>query len=167
MAKENYLKIVETQESLLQFPHFSRMDAWELGNLIVSEIHAKKFSAAVSIRLSDGFVLFQYAAEGTTPNNESWMTRKFNTLIELEESGILTFLRLREQEQTIENRGLNQRDHCASGGAFPIRVKGTGVIGAVLVSGLFHFLDHNLIVDNISRYLKLEKKAPRLPADAQ
>ncbi|MDR1948388.1 MAG: heme-binding protein [Spirochaetaceae bacterium] len=166
MSKDNYIKIVEAQEALLQFPHFSRGDAWDLGNLIAAEIHANKLPASVSIRLTGGFVLFQYAAEGTTPNNEAWMTRKFNTLIELGESGLLTALRLREKDQTIEDRGLNQRDHCASGGSFPIRLKGTGVIGAALVSGLFHFLDHGLLVDNISRHLKLDKKVPRLPPDA-
>ncbi len=41
-----------------------------------------------------------------------------------------------------------------SGGAFPIRVEGVGVIGSVIVSGLDHMADHEFAVACISQYLR-------------
>lgn len=45
-------------------------------------------------------------------------------------------------------------DYQAVGGAFPIRVKGAGVIGSVTVSGLSPQLDHDYAVEGIKRFLK-------------
>ena len=40
MTIEEAIKVLEMQEEILQFTHFTNNDAWELGNLIVNE--AKK-----------------------------------------------------------------------------------------------------------------------------
>jgi len=56
---DKYIYIAEKQESVLCFPHFSRKDAWELGQLMVSKILDENMTLAVSIRLVSGFVLFQ------------------------------------------------------------------------------------------------------------
>jgi len=162
MDLDDYISIVEKQESALYFLHFSRKDAWELGQLMVSRILDENLTLAASIRLTTGFVLFQYAPEGTAINNENWMTRKFNVVREMELSSLLYTLRLQKRKQTLESRGLDPRHYATSGGGFPIRVSGTGVIGAVLVSGLPHVTDHDFVVDSISRFLKITD-VPRLP----
>jgi uncharacterized protein (UPF0303 family) len=167
MAKENYIKTVEAQEAKLQFPHFSKKDAWDLGNIIAQDIVNRKLPASVSIRLANGLIVYQYMAEGASLFNEYWMTRKFNTAMVLEESGLLTTLKGLEQGQTIEDRGLNMKDHCSCGGSFPIRIKGGGIVGIALISGLFHFIDHGLLVDGIAKYLKMDRDVPRLPPDAK
>ena len=38
MTIEELLKVLEMQEEILQFSHFTNGDAWELGNLIVLEL---------------------------------------------------------------------------------------------------------------------------------
>jgi uncharacterized protein (UPF0303 family) len=166
MTNKEYIEIVEAQEAQLQFSRFSRRDAWELGNIFVSEIFAHNYPVTVSLRLASGFVMFQYGAEGATVNNEVWSTRKFNTLWRTESSGLLTLLRSRETGFTIDKDGMDRRDHTDIGGSFPIRLTGTGIIGAALVSGLFPFFDHDLIVECMGRFLKLDS-VPRLPKDAR
>jgi uncharacterized protein (UPF0303 family) len=159
------IKFAEQQEEILQFPHFSRKDAWELGKILVNDILERDLVLSVSIRLTNGLVLFQYLAEGTTANNESWMTRKFNVVCELEISSLLNTLRLKKWNQTLEDKGLNPKFYALRGGAFPIRIKGSGLIGVVATSGLPHLADHGAIVNAIGRFLGLPDY-PRIPPDA-
>ena len=165
MDLESYISIVEKQEELLRFSRFGRKDAWELGQLMVSRILREKLVIAVSIRLANGFVLFQYAPDGTTLNNEDWMIRKFNVVRDLEISSLLNVLRFKKRNVTMESKGLDPKKYAASGGAFPIHVSGTGVVGAVLVSGLPHLMDHDFLIESISSFLKVTD-VPRIPADA-
>jgi uncharacterized protein (UPF0303 family) len=165
MDLDTAIKIAERQEELLQFLHFSRKDAWELGKILVSDILERELVLGVSIRLSSGLVLFQYLTERTTANNESWMTRKFNAVRELEISSLLNTLRLKKKNQTLEGIGLDPKVYALSGGAFPIRVKDGGVIGAVASSGIPHLADHDTIVNAISRFLGIPD-CPRIPLDA-
>lgn len=159
------IEFAERQEEILQFPHFSRRDAWELGKILVDDILERNLVLAVSIRLTSGLVLFQYLPEGTTANNESWATRKFNAVRELEISSLLNTLRLKKRNRNLEDVGLDPKTHALSGGAFPIRVKGSGFIGAVASSGLPHLADHDVIVSAISHFLGVAD-CPRIPLDA-
>jgi len=166
MNLDKYISIVEKQESVLCFPRFNREDAWELGQQMASRILEEKLVLSASIRLATGLVVFQYAPEGTAVNNENWMTRKFNVVRDMEQSSLLYTLRLKKRKLTLESRGMDPRLYAASGGAFPIRVSGTGVIGVVVVSGLPHFADHDFIVQSLSRFLKISD-VPRIPLNAK
>ena len=166
MNLDKCISIAEKQESALCFPNFNRKDAWELGQLMASRILEESLPLAVSIRLTSGFVLFQYAPEGTASNNENWMRRKFNVVRDMEQSSLLYTMRLQKKKQTLENRGLDPQYYATSGGGFPIRVSGTGVIGVVVVSGLPHVADHDFVVDSISRFLKITD-VPRLPLNTK
>ena len=165
MNLDDYISIAEKQEELLRFSRFDRKAAWDLGQLMVSRILRENLALAVSIRLANGFILFQYAPDGTTLNNENWMIRKFNVVRDLEISSLLNLLRFRKKNQTMESKGLDPRNYAASGGAFPIHVSGAGVIGAVLASGLPHLMDHDFLIDSIGGFLKITD-APHIPADA-
>jgi uncharacterized protein (UPF0303 family) len=166
MKIDKYIALVEQQEEALEFPHFNRRDAWELGKEFVQHILDKKLPLAVSIRLLSGLILFHYSSEGTTLNNESWMTRKFHTVRDLDASTLLNTLRLQKRKETLEGRGLDPKYYVSGGGGFPIRVKGTGLVGATLVSGLPGLQDHNTLVECISRYLKVSD-VPRIPQGAK
>ena len=166
MNIDKYITIAEKQEELLRFPHFSRQDTWELGQLMVSRILQEHLKLSASIRLASGLVLFQYLPEGTTANNENWMTRKFNVVRDLEISSLLNSLRLDKKKQTLLDRSLDPALYAKSGGAFPIRVTGTGVIGAVIVSGLPHLADHDFLVESLSRFLKISD-VPRIPLNVK
>ena len=159
MDLDYYISEAEKQESMLVFQAFSRKDAWDLGQLMVNRIFDKKTVLSVSIRLVSGFIVFQYAPEGTALTNESWMMRKFNVVRDMEMSSLRYAMRLKKNEQTLEGRGLDPRLYAASGGGFPIRVSGTGVIGAVIVSGLPHDEDHRFVVESLASFLNVSKVA--------
>ncbi|MDO4262532.1 MAG: heme-degrading domain-containing protein [Eubacteriales bacterium] len=162
MMLEETIRILTMQEEILQFSHFTNEDAWELGNLMVAEAAANRLPVAVSIRLNNGYTVFQYGFAGTNYNNERWMTRKQNTVRLMEMSSLRLYMLLRQSQEELEERGLDRETYAARGGAFPIRVAGAGVIGSVIVSGLDHMADHDFAVACLSQYLRIDE-IPRLP----
>lgn len=164
MILDELIAMLEMQEEILQFTHFTNEDAWELGNMIVAEIRKRNLSVAVTIRLNNGFTVFRYAANGTNMQNERWMERKFNSVRMLEQSSLLSCMKLKKAEKTLADWFLDENDYAAVGGGFPIRVEEVGVIGAVIVSGLPHMADHDLAVKCIGRYLHIAE-VPRIRGD--
>ncbi|QQO08628.1 heme-degrading domain-containing protein [Breznakiella homolactica] len=162
MTIDDCITVLETQESMLQFESFNRTRAWELGTVFALAAAEKKLSVTICIRLFSGLTLFQYACEGTNLNNESWINRKYNTVRDLETSTLLHALLLKKKGKTLEDKGLDPAQYVACGGGFPIRLKDSGTIGAVLVSGLPHAEDHGLLVECIAAYLKTDN-VPALP----
>ena len=162
MMLEESIRILAMQEEILQFSHFTNEDAWELGSLMVSEAARNRLPVAVSIRLNNGYTVFQYGFKGTNYNNEQWMTRKQNTVRVMEMSSLRLYMLMKKNDETLEDRGLNHKDYVACGGGFPIRVAGVGVIGSVIVSGLDHMADHEFAAACISQYLRIDE-IPRLP----
>ena len=164
MIMDELLAMLEMQEEILQFSHFTNEDAWELGNIIVEEAKKRNLCVAVSIRLNNGYTVFQYAADGTNLHNEYWMTRKFNTVRTVEKSSLRAAIELQSSGKTLADWFLDEKDYAACGGGFPIRIEEVGVIGTVIVSGLPHFADHDLVVKSISRYLHIDE-VPRIRGD--
>ena len=140
------LAMCEEQEEKLQFDHFSRADALALG-LKLHE-NAKKQPTV------NGLVVFRYFPDGALPDSELWLQRKRRS-VELMEMSSLHFLAwLEENGETMESRKLPADDYAAGGGGFPIRLRGTGVIGSVCVSGMpDHMDDHRLVVDALAKLL--------------
>ena len=164
MMLEESVKVLTMQEEILQFSHFTNEDAWELGSYMVEEAARNDLPVAVSIRLNNGYTVFQYGLSGTNCSNELWMKRKENTVRMMEMSSLRLYMLLKLKQETLEDRGLNGKDYVARGGAFPIRVEGVGVIGSVIVSGLDHMADHDFAVACISQYLRIDN-IPRLPVN--
>ena len=151
------------QEEILQFSSFTNADAWELGNIVVQEAKRLGLTIAVRIRLNNGYTVFQYGMDGTNLLNEQWMTRKENTVKTLEESSLRFCMNLRANQESLEDHFLDPREYAACGGGFPIRVEEVGVIGTIVVSGLDHVSDHDLLVKCISKYLHVAE-VPRIRA---
>ena len=164
MILDELISLLEMQEEILQFTHFTNEDAWELGKIIADEVRLKKLPVDVTIRLNNGYTVFRYAADGSGLQNEYWTDRKFNTVRTVEKSSLRLAMLLKKNEQTLADLFLDEKQYAAAGGAFPIRVEEVGVIGAVIVSGLSHFSDHDLVVKSISRYLHVDE-VPRIPGD--
>ena len=164
MTIDELIAILEMQEEILQFTHFTNEDAWELGSYMVEEAARNDLPVAVSIRLNNGYTVFRYGFSGTNCSNELWMKRKENTVRMMEMSSLRLYMLLKLKQETLEDRGLNGKDYVARGGAFPIRVEGVGVIGSEIVSGLDHMADHDFAVACISQYLRIDN-IPRLPVN--
>ncbi len=161
MTMDELIAILEMQEEILQFTHFTNDDAWELGNMIAAEAKRRKMPIMLSIRLNNGLVVFQYASDGMNLNHEKWLERKQNTVKRLERSSLHTYMMLNKAEERLADWFMDEREYAACGGGFPIRVEEVGVIGSILVAGSDHVLEHDLIVKCVSRYLHIDE-VPRI-----
>ncbi len=151
--EKTLLAMCEEQEERLQFAHFSRADALELGLKLYE--NAKKQPVPVAIEITvNGLVVFRYFPDGALPDSELWLARKRNSVALMEMSSLHFLAWLEQNGETLESRKLPPNEYAAGGGGFPIRVRGTGVIGSICVSGLpDHMEDHRLVVETLTEFL--------------
>jgi len=89
--------------------------------------------------------------KGTSPNNSDWVRRKRNTVELMEISSYAVGLALELEKSDLQAKsGLPQRDYASHGGSFPIRIKGTGCVGVVTVSGVPQREDHAIVVEALA-----------------
>lgn len=147
------------QEEELQLHHFNKATAWELGNLIKQA--AEKLSVSVSIEVyAFEQIVFSYAMPGTSKDQQDWIRRKRQAVMRFGHSSYY-----QGQYNAAKNRDfesipyLDPKEYCAHGGSFPLRIKNSGIIGAVTVSGLPQETDHQLAVDAMRQVIskQLEK----------
>ncbi|MFH4497996.1 heme-degrading domain-containing protein [Vibrio diabolicus] len=141
------LELVAQQEHELQLKEFNHQVAWSIG-LALKEA-AEACDAAVAIEVYGfGQTLFQYAMTGTCADHLDWVRRKRNSVLRYGHSSYYLSLYNKQKQRDFENQPhLDAREYCAHGGAFPIRILGSGLIGVMTVSGLSQLDDHQLVVD--------------------
>lgn len=144
---------LEEQERRLTLPRFTHDDAWTLGTLLVELARERNAPVAVDIRRG-GQQLFHAALPGSTPDNDAWIDRKRRVVERYGCSSLLVGSRFRAKGTTFEDSSrLDPDTYAAHGGAFPLTVKDTGVIGTVVVSGLPQIEDHRLVVEALEKFL--------------
>ncbi|WP_052867044.1 heme-degrading domain-containing protein [Streptomyces niger] len=145
---------LEEQERRLVFDRFGNDDAWALGTLLVEL--ARERNAAVTVGIRRGAQrLFHCALPGTSADNDAWLDRKCRVVERYGEASFLVGARFRAKGRTFEDSSrLDPDRYAAHGGAFPVRLRGTGVVGAVAVSGLPQADDHALVVEALEQYLR-------------
>lgn len=151
------LQTIEDQEHRLQFSKFSREDVLKLGLLLVER--AKKDNLQIMIDISiNGFQVFRYVFPGVRILNEIWVKRKINTVQATAHASWHLVYTMADQQRTQESMFLPPTEYAACGGAFPILIKDTGMIGAVCVSGLSQDQDHQVVVDALTQLLEDSQK---------
>ncbi len=145
---------LEEHERRLRLPGFDNDDAWRLGITLVELAVARR--APVTIDLRRGLQqLFHYALPGTNADNDAWIQRKTAVVDRFGSSSFLIGRRCQAAGSTLEEMyGLDTARFAAHGGAFPVLVRGVGMVGTVAVSGLPQADDHALVVEGLERYLK-------------
>ncbi|MEU1905488.1 heme-degrading domain-containing protein [Streptomyces hygroscopicus] len=144
---------LEEQERRLRLPRFDNDDAWRLGCLVAERAQLRGAAVTIGIHRA-GQRLFHRALPGTSPDNDAWLERKFRVVERYGASSYLVGTRFRAKGTSFEESSrLDPDRYAAHGGAFPLHVTGTGVIGAVGVSGLPQAEDHALVVEALERYL--------------
>jgi uncharacterized protein (UPF0303 family) len=164
-TSEDRARIAE-QERRLVFPSFDTSAAWSLGTALRALALARSAPVVIDIRrFGDPHQqLFFTALPGTTPDNARWVARKSNVVARFHRSSYAAGLYLAEQGLTFEQKySLPDADYATHGGAFPITLAITGVIGAVTVSGLPQRADHELVVEALCAHLNLPYADLRLP----
>lgn len=144
---------LETEEEQLQFAAFSNADALRLGLALVER--ARALGKAVTVDITrNGHQLFHHAMDGTSPDNANWVRRKNNVVQRFGRSSWHVGTRYRSKGKSFEaDSGLDAADFAAHGGAFPLTIRGTGVIGTITVSGLPQKEDHELVTSVLRAYL--------------
>jgi uncharacterized protein (UPF0303 family) len=159
------LAAIARQEAELTFPSFDFDTAWQLGLTLRNFAVERAYPIVIDIRRfgQPHQPLFYTALAGTTPDNSRWVQRKTNVVARFHRSSYAIGLTLQQSNRTFSDRyNLPEADYAAHGGCFPLHVTGTGVIGAVTVSGLAQREDHNLVVEALCHQLHLDHDLLRL-----
>lgn len=143
---------LEHQEQELVFDSFGHVEAWRLGARITAIAEEAGHAVGIDIR-RPGLVLFRAAMPGVTPDQESWIVRKAAVVLRMEASSALVEARLSAMGVDPAAVGWLGAEYAVTGGSFPIRVRGAGVVAAVTASGLSSQEDHDLIVEGIRGHL--------------
>lgn len=149
---------LEQQERELVLEHFDHADAWRLGSRITAAAQEAGHAVGIDIR-RHGLVLFRAALPGITPDQEVWIARKSALVLRMESSSALVDARLSAAGIDAAAIGWLGADYAVTGGSFPIRVRGVGVVAAVTASGLTSMEDHDLVVAGIRAHLAAEAGA--------
>lgn len=153
MSLEQDLQIIAAQEACLQFEQFDADMAWQLGCLLREEAVRRGATLAIVVMVNQ-IRRFHCLMAGATANNEDWARRKHNVVQKFERSSLAVGLDLQRQQSSLqEKNGLSLADHATHGGGFPLRLRGSGCIGSVVVSGLPQREDHQLVVEVLSTML--------------
>lgn len=150
------LHVLEQQERELVLEHFDHADAWRLGSRITALAQEAGAPVGIDVR-RPGLILFRAALPGSTPDQESWIARKAAVVLRMEASSALVDARLSAAGVDAAATGWLGADYAVTGGSFPIRVRGVGVVAAVTASGLTSMEDHDLVVAGLRAHLAEEQ----------
>jgi uncharacterized protein (UPF0303 family) len=155
--------LIEEQERSLQLAGFDNDDAWRLGSLLVQLARERGHGVTIDIRRG-GQQLFHCALPGTTPDNDSWIERKNRVVERFGCSSLLVGQRHRDRGTTFEEASphLDPARYAAHGGAFPIRIRGVGIVGTVTVSGLPQAEDHALVVAGLEQFIGVDGQTDQI-----
>ncbi|MFG1687912.1 heme-degrading domain-containing protein [Nonomuraea sp. NPDC049269] len=151
----NLITTLEQQEQELAFDAFDHADAWRLGSRITAIAQEAGHKVGIDIR-RPGLILFRAALPGITPDQDVWIARKAAVVLRMENSSALVDARLSAAGVNPAAIGWLGADYAVTGGSFPIRVRGVGVVAAATASGLSSMEDHDLIVAGIRVHLAEE-----------
>ncbi len=144
------LEAIEREEQSLLLDRFDAEDAWWLGCHLRKRGAAAGAPIAIEIRRANTR-LFSALLPGATADNLGWIDRKIALVMRFERSSYAMRLKFDAAPPGAFDRfGLDLRTHIAAGGAVPIRIAGTGVIGAVAISGLAQEEDHAYAVEALA-----------------
>jgi uncharacterized protein (UPF0303 family) len=148
------IPVLEQQERELVLEHFDHADAWRLGSRITALAQEAGAPVGIDVR-RPGLILFRAALPGSTPDQESWIARKAAVVLRMESSSALVDARL--SAAGADPSGWLGPEYAVTGGSFPIRVRGAGVVAAVTASGLTSMEDHDLVVAGLRAHLAEEQ----------
>lgn len=143
------------QEAQLRYARFTREMALELG-LKIRELAQQKYHGAAAIRIiEDGAVIFAYKMPGTSRENDWWMDKKLAVCLQTGTSSLRAYV---EAEAGLRPAFWLSRpdNYAACGGCMPVLMEDGSVWAYVLVSGLHHQEDHQVIADAMAWQLGAE-----------
>jgi uncharacterized protein (UPF0303 family) len=149
---EEQMLQVQREEDQVQFSNFSNSLALRVGLRLVEV--ATEAGHAVTVDIMRGEQqLFHHALDGTSADNDGWIQRKNRVVRRFGHSSFYMGLYYRSRDTTVEEKSLlDPREYAPHGGAFPLTIRGVGVVGTITVSGLPQEEDHKLVVSVLREF---------------
>ena len=145
---------IEAELAELTMDAFGPEDALRLGLILARRGTEGALPIAIDIR-RDSQILFHLALRGAQPDNDIWIERKARTVLRYGIPSLLVGTRPKIDGRRIENEGwFDQMSYAAHGGAFPLVVRGAGVVAVATVSGLAQLDDHDLVVAALREFVE-------------
>ncbi|KAK3678718.1 hypothetical protein LTR78_001171 [Recurvomyces mirabilis] len=154
------LEAIEHIDNSLVFPSFTSATAWNLGVALRTKLLAFAKPCVIDISLAHGnHCLFHAVTHpGTTPDNDSWVSRKRNTVLRWGNSTWYAHNKFKGDEAAFAAKfslGTSAGSYAMHGGGWPVRVQGVaGLVAVVVVSGLKQEQDHGIIVQTVGEMLE-------------
>jgi len=147
------IDLISEQEARLVFDRFSIATAHEIGQRLVTRAQAQNAPIVVDVA-RNGHCLFHCALAGSAPDNAEWVLRKNRVVHRFRHASLYMGALCRVDGKTLEEKFLlPPNTYAAHGGAFPITLRDSGVIGTITVSGLPQVEDHDLVVSVLEQIL--------------
>lgn len=134
---------LEAEFSSLALPQFGEAEALTLGQILMDL--ARGLPVVINIRNANR-VFFHAALPGSSALNDLWARRKSNTALLFGLPSALVGAKGAETGKGLDVNGLGPLEYADHGGAVPIVVVHTGMVGCATVSGLPSIEDHRLVV---------------------
>ena len=158
--RPDWVEIIGKQEQVLRYETFTRETALELGLKIIELAKANGWGDAAIRIIEDNATIFAYKMPGTSEENDWWMSRK---LAVARRAGCSSLRAYVEAESGLRKAFWEDRaaNYASCGGCFPVLMAdGTAPFAYVLVSGMAHYHDHQIIADAIA--WQLQKEIPSI-----
>ena len=141
------------EEDELVLPRLTHDDGIALGLALLDAARAQDLPVVVDVRRGDQ-VLFHAALPGTAATNDAWVERKVRVVRLVGTSSLRAGAEAAAEGSTFEERQrVDPLLYAAHGGAFPLAVRGAGLVGVATVSGLPQVEDHRLVVRVLRRFI--------------
>ena len=141
------------EEEILALESFDVAEALEIGEIAYELATSKKLSCAIEVCIGT-WTVFHVSLPGTSTDNDWWMGRKARVVLKTGHSSM--FERVQSEEQGFDwftKHGVKEEEYAIHGGGLPINVKGKGLAGILLISGLPQIADHLLGIETLTEYL--------------
>ena len=159
MTVASDIEQIKIQEQTLRFKSCSEQAVWDLGCQMRQAAIAQNLPLVIDISIGDR-QMFYSALAGTSADNAHWVRRKANSVRRFEKS---TYRLNRETDGSNKPfgavSGIDLLQFSNHGGGFPLHIVGTGVVGAITVSGIPQRDDHGFVIEQLCQFLKFDHRA--------
>ncbi|MEM7302359.1 MAG: heme-degrading domain-containing protein [Pseudomonadota bacterium] len=153
-SEKDILEQLAEEERELGFTTFSIAKGQQIGAALQQVAIKESLPIAIDVTRNRQ-CLFHCAMEGASIDNAEWIVRKNRVAHRFGHSSLYMGTLCRVNGVVLEEKyQLPANTYAPFGGSFPIRIKETGVIGTVAISGLPQSEDHALMVKTIRENLE-------------
>ena len=142
------------EESEVVLPALTEKVAYDLGRRAADAAWDEGLPIVVGLWRGE-HQLFHCGLPGSTQDNDEWLQRKGRVVTRFEHSSLYMGQLCRDQDTTLSEKFLlPASEYAAHGGAVPLRVADSGVVGWMGVSGLPQLDDHRFVVRILRQHLR-------------